>query len=303
MVNTRRTTLGGISTNRRVSLAANVDSTTRTRKKRMSMAPRVSGGIDHNINNRRSSLTPGRRKSVGGEHRPSMSMSSSIPPPTTMRTDHRPISEKPYFNACVRRLHQFLETHEYEHSIKLKDLARPSAKDFHSFMSFLLKKVDPSFNASPKRKFEDDVVVAFKAIGYPFNISKTALVAAGSPHTWPTLLLSISWLIEVLEGGSGFDFLQHEYECGIESAGQAGQPLETPEKLEERTEKAYQRYIEISYGSFLSGNDEDLEKLEMELLEYHEKDNMVIEQAIERVMEENVEAEREVNEFSKEGNE
>ena len=80
--------------------------------------------------------------------------------------------------------------------MKLKDLSRPSAKDFHNFMTFLLRKVDPSFNTSPKRKFEDDVVVAFKVIGYPFNISKTALVAAGSPHTWPTLLLSITWLIE-----------------------------------------------------------------------------------------------------------
>jgi kinetochore protein NDC80 len=169
-------------------------------------------------------------------------------------------------------------------------------------MTFLLRKIDPSFNSSPKRKFEDDVVVAFKVFGYPFNISKTALVAAGSPHTWPTLLLSITWLIEVLEGGSGFDMLRDEF-AGIESVGEAGQPFESVEKLEERTEKSFLKYVEISYGSFLSGDDAHFEKLEMELLEYHEKDNMAIEQAIERVMDENIAAEADCTELCKEGGE
>lgn len=169
-------------------------------------------------------------------------------------------------------------------------------------MTFLLRKVDPSFNTSPKRKFEDDVVVAFKVIGYPFNISKTALVAAGSPHTWPTLLLSITWLIEVLEGGPGLDTLEDDLE-GIDSVGEAGQPFESIEKLEARTEQAFLKYVEISYGSFLSGDDAHFEKLELEFLDYNEKDNMVIEQTIERVMDENVAAENEYAEFCKEGGE
>jgi kinetochore protein NDC80 len=277
-------------------------STSKTRKQRMSMAPRMAGSTD-----RRSSLAPplasttnasNRRKSMGvGEHR-----HSSIPPPTTMRTDPRTISDKAYFNQCVRRLHRYLDQNGYEHPMKLKDLSRPSAKDFHNFMTFLLRKVDPSFNTSPKRKFEDDVVVAFKVIGYPFNISKTALVAAGSPHTWPTLLLSITWLIEVLEGGPGLDTLEDDLE-GIDSVGEAGQPFESIEKLEARTEQAFLKYVEISYGSFLSGDDAHFEKLELEFLDYNEKDSMVIEQTIERVMDENVAAENEYAEFCKEGGE
>jgi SMC interacting uncharacterized protein involved in chromosome segregation len=38
----------------------------------------------------------------------------------------------------------------------------------------------------------------FKKLKYPFQISKTALVAVGSPHTWPTLLGALVWLAELL---------------------------------------------------------------------------------------------------------
>lgn len=47
-------------------------------------------------------------------------------------------------------------------------------------------------------KIEDDVPAFFKKIKYPFQISKTALVAVGSPHTWPTLLGALVWLAELL---------------------------------------------------------------------------------------------------------
>ncbi len=221
-----------------------------------------------------------------------------------MRSDPRSISDKVFLSKCIRNLHQYLENNGYEHQIKLKDLSRPgpSAKDFHNFMTFLLRKIDPTFNSSPKRKFEDDVVVAFKVIGYPFNISKTALVAAGSPHTWPTLLLPITWLIEVLEGGSGFSMLQEEFES-IESVGAAGVTFEGVEAMETRTEKAFLKYVEVSYGSFLSGDDENAEKLEIEFLEYHEKDDVLLEHVIEKVMDENAAAEEAYNELCREGGE
>ena len=56
------------------------------------------------------------------------------------------------------------------------------------------------------KKIEDEIALGFKSLGYPFNISKTALVAAGSSHTWPTLLLALTWLIELLESDA-----QHIY--------------------------------------------------------------------------------------------
>ena len=169
-------------------------------------------------------------------------------------------------------------------------------------MTFLMKKIDPNFNSSPKRKFEDEVVTAFKVVGYPFNISKTALVAAGSPHTWPTLLLAISWLIEVLEGRQGFEFLIEELD-GISSVGEAGGPFVNAQTLENRSEKAFLKYVEISYNSFLSGDDALLEKLEVNLLQYFEKDNIMIEQGIETRIDENNAKAEEILEIRREGGE
>jgi Protein involved in chromosome segregation, interacts with SMC proteins len=300
MVNTRRITLGAISTNRRQSLAVGLDgpakSSTRSRTQRMSMAPRMVGSSLPSSD--RSSLTPGRRKSVGESHR-----LSSIPPPMTMRTENRPIGDKAYLNTCMKKLYQYLLQNDYEHPIKLKDLAKPSGKDFHSIMTFLMKKIDPNFNSSIKRKFEDDVVTAFKILGYPANISKTALVAAGSPHTWPTLLLALTWLIEVLEGRPGFDFILNEESEDLSHVGEAGVPFVDAETLEDRSEKAFLKYVEISYNSFLSGDDDLLEKLEVDLLQYFEKDNIMIEREIEKVVDDNNTVEEEISQIKKAGEE
>lgn len=291
MVNSRRITLGGISTNRRQSLTVGIDGPIKpsagSRSQRMSLAPRMVGSST--AFSERTSLTPGRRKSVGESHR-----MSSIPPPTTMRTDNRPIGDKAYFNSCVKKLYQYLHENDYEHPIKLKDLSKPSGKDFHSIMTFLMRKIDSNFNSSIKRKFEDDVVTAFKILGYPFNISKTALVAAGSPHTWPTLLLAITWLIEVLEGRTGFGFLLDHDSEDLSSVGEAGVPFVDADTLEQRSEKAFLKYVEVSYNSFLSGDDERLEKLEVDLLQYFEKDNIMIEKEIEKMVDENSAIEEEI---------
>ena len=47
-------------------------------------------------------------------------------------------------------------------------------------------------------KIEDDVPALYKRLRYPFGISKSALFAVGSPHTWPGLLAALTWLVELL---------------------------------------------------------------------------------------------------------
>ena len=47
-------------------------------------------------------------------------------------------------------------------------------------------------------KVEDDIPALYKRLRYPFQISKSALFAVGSPHTWPGLLAALSWLAELL---------------------------------------------------------------------------------------------------------
>lgn len=234
----------------------------------------------------------GGRKSLGGGYTQPQ-----------QKTDPRPISDKSYFNSCVRKVFNYLESNDYEHPIKLRDLSRPSAKDFGNLVTFLLRKIDPTFNDG-SRKFEDEVSLAFKALGYPFNISKTALVAAGSPHTWPTLLLAITWLIELLECTEGVEGYCVDSSDMIkdkeEETKEHDKVTFDPNKLENRTDKAFMKYLERAYAAFLSGEDDMYNKLEEELVDYFEQDNMVIENEIERVTDENAALLQSVSEIASE---
>jgi SMC interacting uncharacterized protein involved in chromosome segregation len=113
-----------------------------------------------------------------------------------LRQDPRPISDKTYMNTCIHQLIQFLSDHQFDHVLSPKLLKGPTKKDFSNIISFLFRQIDPNIEFTGK--FEEDVANLFKILKYPFAISKTALVAVGSPHTWPTLLASIAWIIELL---------------------------------------------------------------------------------------------------------
>ena len=86
----------------------------------------------------------------------------------------------------------------------------PSGRDFQNIMTFLFRRVDPTFQLTQLvhqgnqrsdeviPKFEDEVSMAFRCVGYPFPISNTGLVAVGLPHTWPALIAAIDWLVDLL---------------------------------------------------------------------------------------------------------
>lgn len=59
-------------------------------------------------------------------------------------------------------------------------------------------QIDPNMSQKTLGKIEDDVPAFFKRMRYPFQISKSSLFAVGSPHTWPTLLASLVWVVELL---------------------------------------------------------------------------------------------------------
>jgi len=280
------------------------------------MAPRISG--PSGSAQPKKSLSPprngNRRKTLGGDReriQPRTARTSLAPPPSnTLKNDPRPVNDKKYINSCIRKLHTYLTEKGYENQVRLKDLTRPSAKDFHNFVTFLLQRVDPTFPNATK-KIEDEIALGSSRWGIPFNISKTALVAAGSTHTWPTLLLALTWLIELLECMDGDDFNDDDDNSGngnekdngggILSVGMPGQqPLQDLDQLERRTEEAFLKYVETAYVSFLAGDDVQTAKLEEDLLMYLEKDNMVIEAEIEGVSETNGALFESVNELGKE---
>lgn len=50
-----------------------------------------------------------------------------------------------------------------------------------------------------EKKFEEEVPRILKSLSYPFTISKSAMFAIGSLHTWPTLLGALHWMVELIK--------------------------------------------------------------------------------------------------------
>lgn len=271
----RRKSLGPVNVNRRQTLGGLETpgkGSTRPPKGRMSMLPRV--GRESLIPpSPAGSATPSsRRRSIGGDRRQSF-----FPPPTSaLKSDPRPIADKAYQNQCIKHLLQYLTHNGYGYPVSSKSLARPSGKDFSNIVGFMLRKLDPSFQDG-SMKFEDEVAMNFKAMGYPYPISKTALVAAGSPHTWPALLAALTWLMEHLkceEADENITNQEHD---------DSGKTFETMEELERKTDKAFFKFLSDNYSAFLDGNQALTEELEERFVDTFENDNNIIEQEIERV--------------------
>jgi kinetochore protein NDC80 len=282
--NSRRQTLGSVSVNQEGNRRKSVDPNSRAPSNpkvrpprgRVSMIPRV--GRENLVPatppsataKQVSQSTGHRRSSVGGDRR-----QSSIPPSVPSRTDPRPVTDKAYQQECIKRLLNFLMEKGYEHPISHKSLARPSGKDFTNIVTFMLRRVDPNFQDGTL-KMEDEVSMNFRAMGYPFPVSKTALVAAGSPHTWPTLLAALTWLMERIQ-------------CIENIAPEDGESgnFESLEELETKTDKAFFKYLSAAYTAFLRGDEPMTEQLENALADRFERDDGIIEQEIEQMTDKN----------------
>jgi kinetochore protein NDC80 len=228
--------------------------------------------------NRRRSLVP---KANDGSNR--VDRRHSIVPPTVKQDrDPRASSDnKIAQQKHIRELLGFLQVNGYQYPITQKSLSRPSAKDFSNIVTFMLRMVDPNFQHELSVKFEDEVALNFKCLGYPVTISKTALVAAGSAHTWPSLLAALIWLMERLQ-------------CKLIDVEEdlLNDPnrikFETIDDLSIKSETAFYQYLGKSYAAFLTENMPELERLEVALSDRFMKDDEGIEQCIERISEVNV---------------
>eukprot|EP00536_Pseudo-nitzschia_multiseries_P003644 jgi/Psemu1/186259/e_gw1.57.118.1 len=289
--NNRRQTLGGVGlgnvnqNNRRQSVDPSSHahgSIKRPPRGRASMIPRVGrenmipptpASARQDSNRRASSAMNSRRKSgVGGDRR-----QSAMPPSVPTITDPRPISNKAYQQECIKELLSYLQKSGYEHPISQKSLARPSGKDFTNIVTFMLRRVDPSFQDGTL-KIEDEIAMNFKAMGYPFAVSKTALVAAGSPHTWPTLLAALTWLVKRLQCMENLIPDEDDYHGG---------QFESVEELEIKTDRYFFSYLSASYVAFLKGDEKLREELEMRLADRLEGDDNILMQEIEQMTDQN----------------
>ena len=60
---------------------------------------------------------------------------------SSVRSDPRPLGDKPFQQACIRSLIGFLTANGYDHAVSPKLLASPTAKEFMHIVQFLFRKV------------------------------------------------------------------------------------------------------------------------------------------------------------------
>lgn len=119
--------------------------------------------------------------------------------PTTILKDPRKVSDKSFQAICVAKLVEFLTEKGYPHKLSPEILKAPPRKDFFQIFEFLYSMLTPRYRIG--KKPEEEIPKIFKELGYPFMISKTAMYALGSPHTWPTILAALVWMVDLIKFG------------------------------------------------------------------------------------------------------
>lgn len=184
---------------------------------------------------------------------------------TTIPTqDPRPISDKTYMSSSIKTIIRYLVAHGFgSQDATSKLFANMTTKGFQGIVEFLYRQIDPGYVMTSK--FEDAIPAIFKSLGYPFQISKTALYAAGAPHTWPALLAALTWLVELLT----------YQEIVEERDAEAADSL-----VEENAEKLFFNYLSKAYTVFMLDDNGDMSRIDDELDEQFKKRSASVTQTI-----------------------
>ena len=233
-----------------------------------------------------SSSTPSKNRRVSLAPNNNSSAQSGGVPGSSSNIDPRDIKDKSYLQNAIRKMVSYLKTRGYRDaaSLSVKQLVNgPSGRDFQNIMTFLFRRVDPTFHQPPVQgkqrsdevvlKFEDEVSMAFRCLGYPFPISKTGLVAVGSPHTWPALIAAIDWLIDVLTIRDE----EEQLDWGPDESDLNEEELLTINGSADRVGMQFHKFLRKSMVAFLNDNNEECEELEGGLLDTFQKDSEKVE--------------------------
>ncbi|XP_063591643.1 kinetochore protein NDC80 homolog [Penaeus indicus] len=115
---------------------------------------------------------------------------------TKARKETRPITDSNFKSQCVDKILDFLVSGGYEHQLQRRTLLTPSTKDFANIFSFIYRHLDSQYNL-PNR-FEEEIPRLLKLLTYPVQMSKSSFITVGSPHTWPSVLAMLAWLVDVV---------------------------------------------------------------------------------------------------------
>ena len=165
-----------------------------------------------------------------------------------IKKETRPVGDKKFTQQCAEKLITYLATHQYEHSVSMKQVMRPTNRDFHNMVQFLFRRLDVNYSADSAQmsQMTKEVPLMFKGISYPFAISKTALSAVGTPHTWPRCSRRLR-LVELLMYDDAVE--DHVFDDGGERA----------------ENRRFIQYLGATYAAFLKGDDDLCEQLKEEM--------------------------------------
>jgi kinetochore protein NDC80 len=249
--------MSGHQSNRRTTLAVLSESSFNSRAslgftaggaRRSSIAPAVKYSLTGNsvvasaaprLSTSRQSLDPMLATCGNSQYSSAGARLSFVPQSMTInqRSDPKVIRDKAYQLKCMRNLMRFLTENGFSYPISTKVLTAPSGKEFERIFKFLLSRIDPNYTFS---KFEDEVPAIIKFMNYPYcgDITKTQLHAVGTMHTWPTLLATLNWIVELIECTELLDSRgNHASDSALEG------------------EKFFFEYLRKGYAAFLAGDD------------------------------------------------
>ena len=259
------------------------------------------GGLQYTSSYSTSSSTPAKNRRVSlAPSSSSINNGSTTVPGSSSNIDPRDIKDKSYLQNAIRKMVSYLTTRGYRDAstLSIKQLVNngPSGRDFQNIMTFLFRRMDPTFFPPPPAtpgnqrsdeiipKFEDEVSMAFRSLGYPFPISKTGLVAVGSPHTWPALIAAIDWLVDTLvirdeEDAYEYDILDDD-ETNVQDEQQQQEVWLTFSGNANRLKQQYYKFLRKSMVAFLKDDSAECEELEAMLLDTYLKDCGKVEQYV-----------------------
>ncbi|KAB7496106.1 Kinetochore protein NDC80-like protein [Armadillidium nasatum] len=116
---------------------------------------------------------------------------------------------------------EFLTNNNCPISLNRQMLRSPSRKDFGAIFHFIYQHINPKFTMS--QRFEDEIpkiLKALKVLKYPVQMPKSSFLNVGSPHTWPSVLAMLGWLIDLINLYEPFEecelFFAKDFEEGMD---------------------------------------------------------------------------------------
>jgi len=206
---------------------------------------------------------------------------------TDVPKDTRPVTDKKWQRQQIDRLLEFLMKNNYPHPISKQLLVSPTSKDFFKIFEFIYKLLQPDYKMTTK--MEEEVPRVLRLMAYPFNISKTYLYSVGAAHTWPHLLAALSWMLDIIMTANTIS------QCGGLDTYIFGGNAEDFDSMSE--DQLQYDYNEKTYDAYMKGADTfpelDAELVQMLKFKYQGE-------PIDKMEEENLRMEMELNEFDME---